>query len=810
MAANVNQTDKLVFNLRMHQVDYNEQKIKSLRKEIADKYGVPLRNVEVNFIPIKVDENGEQLPLTTDIITSVQDPQFQVGLFREWLKLKEIEDVDFSLIEDIDKRVNAGIDFDSYSKYKSYKFKYAKWSNYCSYGPDNYFDFTKLHGLVLLNSTPENQGGKTTFAIDMLRFALFGRSDKTPTLDKVFNIYTPEVTEVMVECGIEIEGQDYVIRRTVTRPALSKRTAKSKPKQKLEYFRLVNGTYEMMDNCEGENTAETNNIIRESIGSMEDFNLIISATSYTLGDLLRVGQTDRSKMFSRWLGLLTIEKKDEIAGELWKKTVKPSLLSNQYDKATLEAENVNYRTVIEANDKEITTRQTGLNVANENIIKYNAEKTEILKQRKGIKDGVAKLDVSTVNYNLQSAQNELAQKRAIMQQHKTEYMPLKDTPQFNPEELDKVREQITAKQGEVNAILQENAGIKVEIRGLRAEVDRIRGLMEQGKCPTCGHPIDAAEQNGHIDELTKKEKELIAKGTANQKRVTEINEEITKLQSRVKELEELKDKAYRKSNLELKMTAVKSNIDEIKARITLLEKQKAEIAENEDAIRYNNEVDRKAAVVDENIRNENNIKDRLTREIESYNAENRNYEVEIKKRDEIIKKLAEEEKVIRSWNIYRTMVGKDGIVKIVLKRALPVLNNEIARLLNGICDFEVKVSVSDEDNKVRMDLLRDDQVIDLSTGASGFETVASALAIRSALATVSSISHSNSLVLDEILDGVAVSNYENMHKLYQRIIENYDFIIHITHNELITDWHDMQLTVVKEGNISRIEMKDGK
>ena len=35
---------------------------------------------------------------------------------------------------------------------------------------------------------PESSG-KTTLAIDLLRFALFGKAEKSPTLDSVFNTY---------------------------------------------------------------------------------------------------------------------------------------------------------------------------------------------------------------------------------------------------------------------------------------------------------------------------------------------------------------------------------------------------------------------------------------------------------------------------------------------------------------------------------------------------------------------------------------------------------------------------------------------
>ena len=87
MVEGINKTDKLVFDLNMYQVDYNEQKIKSLRKEIAEKYGVPLRNVEVNFNPITVKDDGSKISLASDIVNNIQDPKFQQKLFSEYLEL---------------------------------------------------------------------------------------------------------------------------------------------------------------------------------------------------------------------------------------------------------------------------------------------------------------------------------------------------------------------------------------------------------------------------------------------------------------------------------------------------------------------------------------------------------------------------------------------------------------------------------------------------------------------------------------------------------------------------------------------------
>ena len=804
---NVNPTDKLVFDLKMLQIDYNEQKKESLRKIIAEKYGVPLKNVEVNFVPITVDSNGDRISLTSDVIDNVQDPNFQVDLMKELIEIRNIKDVDFEDIVKIDTEVNAFVDFDQYSKYKLYKFKYVKWSNYLSYGKGNYFDFTKLHGLVLLNGEPENQSGKTTFAIDLLRFALFGKAQKSPNLDSVFNVYHPEETEVVVEAGIEIDGVDYVIRRTVTRPALSKRTKKSKSKQKIEYFKLINGDYELIENCEGETGAETNNIIRESVGSVEDYNLVISATSKTLPDLRDMGQTDKGKLFSRWLGLLTIEKKEEIAKDLWKKKISPGLLSNTYNKATIESEIKDYEACIKGNKDEIVKSQTKLNESNERINTLNNDKVKILTNRKEIKEELIKLDVTTIENRLVSNNTELANYRAQLAKFKEDYKLVKDA-KFDDDEYKKTKETIETKKSEQKTYSDKNIEIKVQIGQLRNDTKRIEKLIEDKVCPTCGHPIELAEQNGFIDKNKKSELELIENGKKNKEQIDKIQTEIDKLNKTVSDMEIQKENLRKKSELELRMTAIKSNIDNLKLKIADLQRQKSEIETNKDNIKYNNEIDLKIKNLDETIKTETRIKEQLIKEIESYNNEVKNYEKEIEKRKVLTTKLTEEEKIIKNWAIYQQLVGKNGIVKIVLKRALPIINNEIARILDGLCDFEVKLSISD-DGKVCMDLIRGDIPIDLSTGASGFEMTAAALAIRSALATCSSISHSNMLVLDEVTAPVAVSNYDNLHELYKRIIKNYDFILHICHNEMLADWHDQNIVVVKDlkNNVSKIELK---
>lgn len=783
-------TSKLVFELELHSVDYNEQKTNTLKKEIAEKYGVPQKNVEIVYTPITVDDNGEKISLASDIISNIQDPRFQQELFKEYIQLKDIENVNFDEILDIDKKVNAFIDFDAYSKYKPYKVKYLKWDNYLSYGKNNYFDFTKINGLVLLTGQPENTSGKTTLAIDLLRFALFGKAEKSPTLDSVFNTYLEKETEVMVEAGLEIDGEEYVIRRTITRPSLSKRTAKSKAKQKVEYFRLINGSYDEIENCEGESGTQTNNIIRETVGNIDDFDLVISATAYTLGNLLRMGQTDKGKLFSRWLGLLTIEEKEKIAKELWKKE-SANLMSNKYNKATLETECKDMTTVIESNNKEIIESEGKLNKVNANIEKYNNEKIEIIKNRKQIKEELIRIDVATIENRSNQINNELTNNRAKMKIKKERYEQIKDA-RFDSDSYNaKLREQ--------RDIELRQAELRTMITNLKNDNNRIEQLIAKKTCPTCGHEIDAMEQNNFIDknnaniELYKKE------GVENKAKLDQIAKEIVFFEQKRQEENEL-------NRLKPEMSAIKVQIDNFKLQLNELERQKQEIETNKENIKYNNEIDNKIRVVDENIRVENNIKDQLVRQIASLKLEIQNYTKEIEKRNKIITEITKEETNIRNWNIYQELVGKNGIIKIVLRKALPIINNEVARLISGLCDFDVILSV-DENNKITLDLVRDGVTMDLGVAASGWEGTVSSIALRAALANVASFSRSSVVVFDEVLSGVSSENVENVFKLFRRILPNYDTIIHICHDTTISDYHDSTVVVTKKNNISNVELR---
>jgi DNA repair exonuclease SbcCD ATPase subunit len=437
------------------------------------------------------------------------------------------------------------------------------------------------------------------------------------------------------------------------------------------------------------------------------------------------------------------------------------------------------------------TAQEKMNNANENIEKYNKEKINIIKNRKEIKEELIRADVATIENQTKFYNEKLTQQRGIMKLKKERYIQIKDSV-FNVNDYNNKKE-------EERNIEIEQAELRTKINALKEDNKRIEALIEKKTCPTCGHEIDILEQGSFIEKNNLKIKEYTEKGIENKKKLDEIKKEIINLEQKRTEENEV-------NRLKPEMSAIKVQIDNFKLQLADLARKKEEIETNKENIKYNNEIDNKIRILDENIKVETKIKEEQIREIQNFKNEITNFNKQIQDHKTIITKLKEEEKIIRNWNIYQELVGKNGIIKIVLKCALPILNNEIARLLNGLCDFEVKLTI-DENNKICLDLIRDGVKMDLGVAASGWEGTISSIALRSALSSVATLPKSNTLVLDEVLSGVSSENAENVFKLFRRMLPNYDCIIHICHDNTLDNYHDSTITIVKENNISKIELK---
>lgn len=788
---NIKKKSKVNIQWKVSPYDYSKEKLNLLIAKASKKYSIPKEKIKV--IPNFILSNGEKgdVATATDIIQNIQDPQFQLKLFQDYLDINNITNYDFDLIRQIDSEINAQIDYQIYDKYKRYSIKWIRWDNFLSYGTDNYFDFTSIKNLVLLSGEPANQSGKTTFAIDLLHFLLFGNTNRFKTQDKLFNKHIQEAVNVIVEGCITIDGIDYIIKRTLSRPLLSKRTAKSKTTQKVEYYKVVGENKEeledFIDNQQEENSIQTNKAIKEAIGKESDFDLIMSITENTLDELIEKKEAERGRLLSRWIGLLPIEEKDKIAREKFNSEVKPKLLSNQFNEEELKQEisafEISIKTLNEENDK----YSKSIDILEKEILNLEKTKTALLSSKQAIDESLLKIDITTLTNTINKNISDGKEKANEIAFIDDELKKIGDVD-FSVEEYDNLQNNLSQTSNKI-AVLRER---------FRSIDHNISHLKSSEICPTCHRKLDNVDNSKRIQELTKELDEVKSDG----KIYSDKQKELTAQLESLKANRELYNK---KSQLTIKKSALEVNVERLRNEYKENMSLKKEYDKNSEAIDKNNKIDIQIRNTDVFIRDKRNTKETNISYITRNKTEIKSYTEQIERRDNIIKRIKEEEILVKNWKIYLDLVGKNGITKMVLRKTLPIINAKLAQLLGDVCDFDVEVGINLK-NEVMFYLIKDGVYSDLYSG-SGFEKTAAALALRAVLANMSTIPRCNFLIFDEILGRVAKENYDNIKHLIEKILNDYDFIINITHLDDFKDFCEYHITVSKENNISRINLK---
>lgn len=787
----VKQKSKIHMHWKVSPYDYSKEKLNSLETAISKKYGIPKDKVKVIPEFIMVNTDGEKVSINEEIIQNIQDPVFQVQLFKEWLEMNKITDCDFDLIKKIDSEINARIDYQVYDKYKRYSIKWLRWDNFLSYGEGNVFDFTDIGRLVLLSSEPANQGGKTTFCIDLIRFLLFGTSTRYRTQAELFNQHIPEATTLTAEGCITIDGVDYVIKRTVSRPALERRTDKSKTVQKVEYYKIVGGNKEELedyiDNQQEANNVETNRVIKEAIGRESDFDLIMSVTDKTLDDLVEKKETERGRLLARWIGLLPIEEKDKLAREKFNQEIKPFLLSNQYNTETLlqeiQAYEINIKTLKGDNKRYKAENKT----LDKEIETLEGTKATLLSSKKTIDENLLKIDITTLKGQIDNCITEGKNKTEELEAIDKELKEIGEID-FSVEEFDKLQEDLVRLNGE-RVLVGER---------YKTTNHNIQHLKSSEVCPTCGRKLDNVDNTAKIKEL---EAELAKIEEEGKKKRTEIDDITKKIENKKKD----RELYTRKTTISMQKSALEVTRERLRGEYKEKNQLLKEYNENSEAIEKNNKIDMDIRNTDVIINGKRNTRDTNLSYISKNDTEVKNEEKQIADRKEIIAKIKEEEVLVKNWKIYIELVGKNGISKMVLRRTLPIINARLSQLLNDVCDFDVEVGI-DAKNDVTFYLIKDGVYKNLH-GGSGFELTAAALALRSVLADMSTIPRCGTLVLDEVWGRVSKENYDNMKNLITKIAQSYDSMILISHLDEIRDWCQNHIVVRKENNVSTLLLR---
>lgn len=141
--------------------NYSREEKNKIQRDFSNKYGIDKNNIRVEYRPIKKSETGELIKIDGASIDNILDINHQRELFKEWLA-REGREVNFERLVSLDNKVNTelGDEFTNQTINKKWAIKWITLNNFLSFGENNKFEVDKLKGLTVINSTPENQGGK--------------------------------------------------------------------------------------------------------------------------------------------------------------------------------------------------------------------------------------------------------------------------------------------------------------------------------------------------------------------------------------------------------------------------------------------------------------------------------------------------------------------------------------------------------------------------------------------------------------------------------------------------------------------------
>src|SRR6056300_80317 len=452
--------------------NFTTERIKRVKSYFENKY----KSKNVNVIT-KVKTEGEELQ-SVDVSVNILDENYQRELIGKYLETRELDSMKDQIIE-LDKVVEGKIASDKadITPFKKWYIKNIEFSNFLSFGDKQKLDFEKVKGIAAVESNPPNFGGKTVLTVDLLLFLFFNTTTKTNKAEEIFNRFRDK-DKVVVKGEIQIDGEDYIIVREVNRK-LKRNKVDYTVSTSLEFFKkLADGS---LQNFTGEQRRETEEFIKKSIGTMDDFLMTILTTATNLEELIDAKPTARGQVLSRFLGLDALKLKEDTAKEMTSNYSK-RMISNIYNVETLKEEIEVAKMDIEQENKNVQTYGDELKDVNARIDKGQEYRDELIKKKHtGLDDEL--LRVNPDNLDLEIKQYGV--KIADTLKELGEVVVVEPSNYYHEDEHDDVKELLSEEKIKLATMSSKKGDIEEEIKSFSG------GLQ----CQYCGIELAKSDYN---------------------------------------------------------------------------------------------------------------------------------------------------------------------------------------------------------------------------------------------------------------------------------------------------------------------------
>ncbi len=781
--------------LRLKCYESISSEVKSVIAKIKEKVQV----VETAYVRMDQEmDKKDIIPLCKDIVlTDLTNVDYQNRLIGEFLQ-KKLMITDKTKIDEvlkINRSTNLLIKRDEFArnlKWKPIKFEF---DNMFTYGEGNVIDFTQMAGVYGIFGP--NKTGKSSI-LSAIIFCLFDKFDRG-----FKGVHVLNVQKQSFKCKLEFEISG--VRYFIERRGSTGRTGNVKVEVK--FWKKIGDVEEELHGTE---RRDTNDIIRDYIGSYEDF--ILTAASFQTAknnsSFIDMGNSQRKDLMVQFIGLNVFDRLHESAGERNKEL--NALLKMHKDK--------NYPFEIQQNQNALTHAESLFSQINIEVESLKTQIKDVNEQIVLETSNLIRLDndvptnLSSLDSKKTTAETSVRQKRQaldgfqkILSEREVSLaavnLEIKKIEESNLVESHKTYKTLSDK---INEVKQKMDLKKVEIKGKLEKAARLDKHEYDPNCKYCTN-------NSFVKDATKAKRELEDDKIDANKLLTTLENlrlELSKFQWVEKVYETYTKALTERGKIKDECGVLNRNII-----VTTNELEKLAITLN-DATHQIELYHRNSISVEANEKVQSKIssyRNTLTRLDVEHQKQSRAL-MDISGKIELFRnqistltKTMNEVSVLEgesdSYENYMEAVGRDGIPYQVICNTVPEIEKEVNSILSQVVDYTIQFETDGKNIVPYVVYDYGRWPIELT---SGYERFVASIAIRVALTNISNLPKTTFLAIDEGFGTLDPDNLASMFTLFSFLKNNFDFVLVVSHLDALKDAVDKQIELTREGNFTKV------
>ena len=747
----------------------------------------------ISFLNRASGQRGNVEDITNGLQTeNLRDPKIQEELMDEYLKDYQAPAETMEKVYELNRTYNKIIEEkEEIARNVNWRLKSFEFDNLFNYGENNAVNFDRLNGIVGIFG--KNFSGKSSI-IDAALYTLFNTTSKNER--KNLNVINQNRDSGRGRLTIEANNATYTIERESV-----KYTKRLKGVETLEAKTDLN--FEMRDHItdevislNGTTRNETDANIRKHFGTIDDFMVSSLASQHGALSFIDEGSTGRKEIIAKFLDLEIFEKKFRMAKD---DSVEAKVMLKKH-------EDKNY-------DEEIDVVSEILEDHRDSVVANKYFCTELREELALLQDslGTIETQISTIPTKL----IDIAKLREEQKGKTEKVIALTEKIKEQSQEITRKKRVIETSKSKTNKVdIAKFMKLQMQIDQLRAkekelreelsEIKKKEKLLEEHEydpdCKFCCENKFVRE--AHVAVASKDLAEHELRNTTVDLDALNPSDVFTKLMEHSRLTELIKKIEAETTQADLERERNKTVKSKIELALKDISSKIAEYEDNKEAI--------------ENLEKLLGKKRSLEKSIEGDNKKIASCEEETldlvklvgsyEQRVETLREQKQEYHDLRSsfaaYDLFMRCMHPNGIAYDVIKKKIPVINQEIAKVLANIVEFEIFFESSG--NKFDIFIKHpqyDERPIEMASGA---EKTMAAMAIRLALLSVSSLPKSDLFILDEPGTALDEENMEGFIRILELIKVYFKNVLLISHLDSLKDCVDMQIVIDKKRGYARV------